>query len=49
MTTTQTPGTDKGTGCGIDCVLIDGICWCYHGEPVTGPAPAWMDGLIPAY
>ncbi|HVB45653.1 MAG TPA: hypothetical protein VNF47_23510 [Streptosporangiaceae bacterium] len=46
MTTTSIPDTTAtpGTGCGPDCIIIDGACRCYHGEPAQ-PAPAWMDNL----
>ena len=48
-THTQAPSSDPDTGCGPDCVLIDGNCRCYFGECVTEPVPTWMDDVVLAY
>ena len=49
VTRTQTPPSDPDVKCGADCVLIDGKCCCYFGEPVTEPAPAWLLDLVPVH
>lgn len=33
-------------GCGADCVLLDGVCRCYYGEPVpTAASPTWLNDI----
>lgn len=34
------------TGCGPDCVYIDGACRCYHGEAIPAELVlAWMQDI----
>ena len=37
------------TGCGPDCIYIDGACRCYHGEPAEPPEPDWMTDIDPPF
>ena len=50
--TPDTPGfgtiTNHQTGCGSECIVIDGACRCYHGEP-AGPDLDWWTDLDPPY
>ena len=55
MTTTPYPSSvpdpaASDSGCGPDCVFLDGACRCYEGEAVpTGSRFRWMDHVAPVF
>ena len=48
-THTEAPQSDPYSGCGPDCVLIDGTCRCRYGEIAASTDPKWMDDIDPPY